>query len=171
MSRVATLELRSARPPCRLRRSSAANGTAGDLAETEQRSVRFLSTRTALYGRPGANGARRIGRNGQDQCIASHSGAPKSVERNQDNQDGRKHVAAGNQQSTLFRADGAAHMKFILVNGRTPSPYFFCALCCEPIGGRYLREIATRLSYCDHKCYLGDPKDAVPVLQYQARAS
>jgi hypothetical protein len=62
-------------------------------------------------------------------------------------------------------------MKFVLVNGRTPRPRSFCALCCEPIGGSYLREIATRLSYCDHKCYVGDRKVAVPALQNHARAS
>jgi len=44
-------------------------------------------------------------------------------------------------------------MKFVLVNGRTPRPQSFCALCCEPIGESYLRELTTRLSYCDHKCY------------------
>jgi hypothetical protein len=60
-------------------------------------------------------------------------------------------------------------MKFILVNGRTPSPHSFCALCCEPIERSYLREIATR--YCDHKYYVGYAKDTVPVLQYHARAS
>jgi hypothetical protein len=49
-------------------------------------------------------------------------------------------------------------MKFILVNGRTPRPQSFCALCCEPIGETYLREIATRLFYCDHQCYLGQRK-------------
>ena len=49
-------------------------------------------------------------------------------------------------------------MKFILVNGRTPRPQSFCALCCKPIGETYMREIATRLSYCDHQCYLGHRK-------------
>ena len=44
-------------------------------------------------------------------------------------------------------------MKFVLVNGRTPRPQSPCALCCEPLGGGYLRDVATRLSYCDHKCY------------------
>ncbi len=28
-------------------------------------------------------------------------------------------------------------MKFIVVNGRTPIPQSFCALCCEPIAGSY----------------------------------
>jgi hypothetical protein len=49
-------------------------------------------------------------------------------------------------------------MKFVLVNHRTPRPQSFCALCCEPIGRTYLREIATRLTYCDHKCYLDHGK-------------
>jgi hypothetical protein len=53
-------------------------------------------------------------------------------------------------------------MKFVLVNGRTPTPKSFCALCCEPIRGNYLRDIATRLSYCDHECYLGHAKLAAP---------
>ncbi len=35
-------------------------------------------------------------------------------------------------------------VKFVLVNGRTPRPQSFCALCCEPIGESYLREIATK---------------------------
>jgi hypothetical protein len=57
-------------------------------------------------------------------------------------------------------------MKFILVNGRTPRPQSFCALCCEPIGETYLRDIATRLSYCDPQCYLGPRKLAA--LSYSA---
>ncbi|HUL86589.1 MAG TPA: hypothetical protein VLU23_00205 [Pseudolabrys sp.] len=44
---------------------------------------------------------------------------------------------------------------FLLVNGRTPNPPSFCALCGERIGENYLREISTRLSYCDHQCYAG----------------
>ena len=49
-------------------------------------------------------------------------------------------------------------MKFVLVNGRTPRPQSFCALCCEAIKESYLRELKTRLSYCDHKCYAGHCK-------------
>jgi len=49
-------------------------------------------------------------------------------------------------------------MKFVLVNGRTPRPQSFCALCCEAIGESYLRELSTRLFYCDHKCYAGHCK-------------
>jgi hypothetical protein len=61
-------------------------------------------------------------------------------------------------------------MRFVLVNGRTPRPQSFCALCCEPIGENYLREIATRLSYCDRKCYLGRA-GIVPALQYHSNAA
>jgi hypothetical protein len=62
-------------------------------------------------------------------------------------------------------------MRFILVNGRTPRPRSFCALCCEPIGMSYLRETATRFSYCGHKCYVDHCKVPVLALQNQARAS
>jgi hypothetical protein len=62
-------------------------------------------------------------------------------------------------------------MKFILVNGRTPRPRSFCALCCERIGESYLREIATRLAYCDHKCYVDHCRMSVLALPNYARAS
>ena len=62
-------------------------------------------------------------------------------------------------------------MKFVLVNGRTPRPQSVCALCCEPLREGYLRELKTRLFYCDHKCYAGHCKLLVPALQKHARAS
>ena len=49
-------------------------------------------------------------------------------------------------------------MKFVLVNGRTPRTQSLCALCCESIGESYLRDIATQLPYCNHKCYVGHCK-------------
>ena len=62
-------------------------------------------------------------------------------------------------------------MKFVLVNGRTPMPPSFCALCCESIEESYLRELTTRLFYCDHNCYVGHCKIGVTVLQERARVS
>jgi hypothetical protein len=62
-------------------------------------------------------------------------------------------------------------MRFVLVNGRTPRPESFCALCCEPSGEGYLRELTTRLSFCDHWCYLGHCKLSVSQLNERARAS
>jgi hypothetical protein len=57
------------------------------------------------------------------------------------------------------------HIKFVLVNGRTPRPQSFCALCCEAIGESCLRELTTRLSYCDHQCYAGNCKVATLALK------
>ena len=48
-----------------------------------------------------------------------------------------------------FEYQGSAHMKIVLVNGRTPNPPAFCALCRESIKESHLRELAKRLSYCD----------------------
>jgi hypothetical protein len=42
---------------------------------------------------------------------------------------------------------------FVLVNDRTPFRQTWCLQCCERIGGSYLREIETRLPYCDYECY------------------
>jgi hypothetical protein len=44
-------------------------------------------------------------------------------------------------------------MRFVLVNGRTPSPKTYCFSCCEPIHGAYLRDISTRWPFCDNDCY------------------
>ena len=60
---------------------------------------------------------------------------------------------------------------FLLVNGGTPSPQSFCALCCEPIGENYLREIATRPFYCDYQCYADHCGGANQALENYARAS
>jgi hypothetical protein len=62
-------------------------------------------------------------------------------------------------------------MRFVVVNGRTPCPQAFCVLCCEPIGASYLREIDTRLSYCDHDCDAEHCRSAVLVFENHARAS
>ena len=56
-------------------------------------------------------------------------------------------------------------MQFVLVNGRSPRPQAFCTVCCEPIREGYVREIATRLSYCGHKCYFDHCLSAVARLR------
>ena len=56
-------------------------------------------------------------------------------------------------------------MQFILVNGRSPRPQSFCTLCCEPIQDGYVREIATRLSYCSIKCYVDHCIDTTRVFE------
>jgi hypothetical protein len=62
-------------------------------------------------------------------------------------------------------------MKFVLVNGRTPCRQSFCVQCREPIGSSYLREIGTRLRYCDQKCYADHSKMPVLALEIHAAAS
>ena len=62
-------------------------------------------------------------------------------------------------------------MKFVVVNGRTLHAESACAWCCETIGASYLRELATRLCYCDHKCYFQQCKFSAWARRKQARAS
>jgi hypothetical protein len=62
-------------------------------------------------------------------------------------------------------------MKFVLVYGRTPRMRSFCAPCCKSIWESYLRDIAARLGYCNHECYVDHCKVPVLALQYRAMAS
>jgi hypothetical protein len=62
-------------------------------------------------------------------------------------------------------------MRFVLVNGRIPFRQSFCTLCSKPIGLSYLREIDTRLPYCDEKCYAEHCEGAVLALEDHAKAS
>jgi hypothetical protein len=62
-------------------------------------------------------------------------------------------------------------MNFILVNDRTPCRQSFCALCGGSIGDSYLREIGTRLCYCDHDCYANHHDSAVIALADHTRAT
>jgi hypothetical protein len=62
-------------------------------------------------------------------------------------------------------------MKFVVVNGRSPRLQSTCTQCRKQIGDSYLRDIATRLSYCNQKCYGGHRKSAVSAIRFQARAS
>jgi hypothetical protein len=66
---------------------------------------------------------------------------------------------------------GRRHVRFIMVNGRTPRPQCFCVMCDQPIGASYLREIGTHLIYCDHDCYADHCESAFLVLDNRARAS
>jgi hypothetical protein len=62
-------------------------------------------------------------------------------------------------------------MRFILVNGRTPCRQSTCALCSNPIGTNYLREIATRLPYCGADCYADHCAGAILALENHATAT
>jgi hypothetical protein len=60
-------------------------------------------------------------------------------------------------------------MRYILVNGRTPSGHPLCARCSEHIGTNYLKEIGTRLFYCDPECYADHCMSAALALDSRAR--
>ena len=65
-------------------------------------------------------------------------------------------------------------MNFILVNGRTPSSQSACAICSRPIRATYLRDIETRLLFCDHDCFASAQSEDLgirPITRPQARAS
>jgi hypothetical protein len=62
-------------------------------------------------------------------------------------------------------------MRFILVNGRMPCQQSLCTRCGKQIGASYLREIATRLPYCDPDCYADHGGGEVLALESHASAS
>lgn len=66
---------------------------------------------------------------------------------------------------------GERHMRFVLVNERSPRPRSCCVMCNQQIEAGYLREIGTHLIYCDHDCYADHCKSAVLLLENQVRAS
>jgi hypothetical protein len=45
-------------------------------------------------------------------------------------------------------------MKYVLVNDRTPFRQVSCVQCRKPIGMGYLRNIGTRLCYCNVRCHV-----------------
>jgi hypothetical protein len=63
------------------------------------------------------------------------------------------------------------HVRFILVNGRTPRPRSLCAMCNQPVGTNYLREFGTQLVYCDQNCYAAHCMGATLLLNNRAIAS
>jgi hypothetical protein len=71
-------------------------------------------------------------------------------------------------QSVCHALDAGQPVKFVLVNNRTPRRQAFCAVCGEPLRENYLRAIATRLAYCDFRCYA---TVAILTAQSHAKAS
>jgi hypothetical protein len=59
--------------------------------------------------------------------------------------------------------------RFVLVNERVPRTGAECALCCAKIERTYVRELQTRLVYCDATCFSGRGKTAMSALWSRAR--
>ncbi len=58
-------------------------------------------------------------------------------------------------------------MRCVVVNEANLKAEAFCAHCAEKIGDRYLREIRTRLIYCDYHCYSVAVESAILTPQYR----
>lgn len=61
-----------------------------------------------------------------------------------------------------------ADMKYICVTDREVQNGY-CALCTAAVKTPYLREIATRLLYCDTACYWGHCHVALLAIEHHAR--
>jgi hypothetical protein len=79
--------------------------------------------------------------------------------------------AALQQDRLLLPIARRRDMKYMIINDRTPNGPTFCALCCTAITRSYVREISTRLSYCNTQCYDGHVKVAVLALEHKGRVA
>jgi hypothetical protein len=58
--------------------------------------------------------------------------------------------------NVTFTTTGFPHRtRFVLVNYRVPRGDEHCALCGDPIKNGYIRDVRTRLIYCDTQCLAG----------------
>jgi hypothetical protein len=60
-------------------------------------------------------------------------------------------------------------IRFVLVNDRVPRSDTNCALCCKKIETGYVRELQTRLVYCNPQCFSGHQKMAFLAVEDRAR--
>lgn len=61
------------------------------------------------------------------------------------------------------------NMRFVIVNGRTPRGKARCAVCCEEIGDRYVREIPTGLIHCNRHHGAGYSQISEVASRFRAR--
>jgi hypothetical protein len=59
-------------------------------------------------------------------------------------------------------------MQCIIVNDAYLKAVSFCAHCGNRIGESYVREIGSRLVYCDYRCYGVAYKTAIPAIGFLA---
>ena len=58
--------------------------------------------------------------------------------------------------NVTFTAGRFPHLKlFVLVNNRVPRDEQHCAVCGSAIERGYVRDLRTRLIYCDAQCFAG----------------
>ncbi len=61
-------------------------------------------------------------------------------------------------------------MRCVLVNGTGLKAPTLCAHCGKKISACYVREIGTRIVYCDFRCYDAAVETSVRMLSYRAPA-
>ena len=71
--------------------------------------------------------------------------------------------------TSASRTGSPPRLRFVLVNERVPRTDANCALCCAKIERTYVRELQTRLVYCNAKCFSGHGKMAMTALWSRAR--
>lgn len=62
-------------------------------------------------------------------------------------------------------------MRCVLVNGASLKAPTLCAHCSNKVGASYVREIGTRIVYCDFRCYSAAIEIPVRMLGYRAPAT
>ena len=80
----------------------------------------------------------------------------------------RRRARSATRPTPCFASTRGWHMKFVIVTDRALKDGC-CALCCEAIRAEYLRDLDTRLSYCDHHCYSAHLRMSVLRLQNHTR--
>jgi hypothetical protein len=74
-----------------------------------------------------------------------------------------------NSQRVASIAECSAHIRFVLVNGRTPRTDTACAMCSLKIKNEYVRAPQTELIYCDALCFAEDEKMTALVFKKDVR--
>jgi hypothetical protein len=59
--------------------------------------------------------------------------------------------------------------RLVFVNDRIPRTDRNCALCGEIVEKGYVRDLQTRLIYCDAQCFPGEPDMAMAIIENRAR--
>jgi hypothetical protein len=70
---------------------------------------------------------------------------------------------------TLAAGGGPQRMRFVLVNNRAPRMGGHCALCGGIVEQGYVRDLQTRLIYCDTQCFAGGTCRGMPATKNYTR--
>ena len=60
-------------------------------------------------------------------------------------------------------------IRFVLINNRVPRMDQHCALCGRLMEKGYVRDVQTRLIYCDTQCFAEWAHEAAPVVKNRGR--